>query len=320
MDRQPSKPRRRYQRVNRPIDRRLTDESATFAFQINGERARADHDMYWALRWACLRRAITDLEQAHDVRQGLRHHLEDPADYPGTVAEIEDFFFADEFSQYHAPDISPTEATTETETIDSAPAVSGLNISIEKADGVFSFVGLCQALSIEIDAARSVLRAWVNRRLQGSTERLIFDGHHRNVTPRPPRPQRARRPALTSDELLDDTAAARTAKIREVITRRCAGESPEAIAAALHMREPAVRAALRRNRDDLPPDLRPRHRAVREAKNARDAEVCRARALGVPRSQLSDRFGLAAPTISTILNEHALAIREVLDANGIALN
>jgi hypothetical protein len=138
---------RNYNR-SRPNDARLTDEPACFAFQINGDPANADQDDYYTLRWTILKRALPNLEQATDLRDGLLYAEEEPTDYSGSLSDITDWFMEDEFSVYHPP--AETQATTPTDDSqrDTAPPAGWY--SIEKADEIFSFAGLCLALDISI--------------------------------------------------------------------------------------------------------------------------------------------------------------------------
>ena len=251
------------------------------------------------------------------MRQGLRHHLEDPADYDGTLAEIEEFFFADEHAEFHPFDAPEAAAPAEdSQVIESAPATAGW-YEIVPSDGVFSFRGLCDALGIDLEAARATLRAWADRRLAGSIERLIFDGHHRNLKPRA---RRARRTIRSSDELLDDTASARAAKVAAMIARRSAGETIGCIAAGMGVTDSVVRRTLAKHLDALPVEVRPKQRSVRDRKKARDSALCRARALGESREAIAARFGLAKPTIATIIGRHARTLRNALAENGITIS
>jgi DNA-binding CsgD family transcriptional regulator len=316
MDRQPSKSDRRayFRKYNRsrPLDARINDEPATYLFQLTGDRNRADADEFYSLRIAVLNRALLDLQNAHDVRQGLRHFLEDPCDFDGECSDIEAYFMEETHAIFHACDAP--EATTpaeDSQVIQSAPTRAGW-YEIVPSDGVFAFPKVCESLGIPIESARAIIRTWIEKRKSGETLRLVPDNRRRDLSPRPPRARPARR-QLTTDELLTP----RTSKTESILTMRREGRTVREIVDALDVSENTIRAALRRRRDDLPQDIRPRLRAVREAKNQRDLEVCLRRAFGESRAELSDRFGLAAPTIGSILNEHARAIRKVLVACNI---
>src|SRR5216683_1059989 len=137
----PRRPRKKYDRRkyrSRPLDPRFADEPTIFECQLGNEAAPDDTDPYRSLRWACLRRALLDLENAWDVAQGLRHPLEDQSDYDGSIAEVEEFFFSDEHAKFHPNTTAQTAAPAKDSPLESVPAVSGF-WTVEPSDGIFSF-------------------------------------------------------------------------------------------------------------------------------------------------------------------------------------
>jgi hypothetical protein len=252
---------------------------------------RRDTDEFYDVRLAVLRRALDDLEQWHDVRDGRRALLQEAADFDGEGSEILGFFFDDYCGVFHPSEALEAVETETDSTIGpfwSVPAVFGF-WTVEGATGPFSFWGICRALGLNFEEARSSIRRWIDRRNSAPV-----DGPKPapQTTPR----WHTRDAAMTSDELLDEQAI-KDGRDRAIVTHRSLGKSIEFIARIFRLKRETVLRILSKHRDELPPEFAP----PRRRSAAQVAEIIAARIAGLSIEDIMVQFAISAERVRDIL-------------------